>query len=276
MLKRFVLTAFLLAVPFSPVTAAEGPENLLAQSEALMGEGKFLQALLTLEPLLTAAEKSSGQEEAFWRANALCDALVNDYILLREFVEEHGQGKGETQCLKWEKVVKLNELGAEISFDHLATNYRYGYGFLKRLMESFPSTKRRPSAEYYLIERRFNHGGAVEKWLRDLRAYITEYADSGVVELHMAYLDIAHINDNLWQLLTHPNEYSQYFTGSDPRSDREKAAHCKKEALEYYAKVIVGGYSRRFGYYDSSDVTIDRFHGLKQGKKTNRFWILYD
>lgn len=276
MLKRLVLAAFLLAVPISPVTASEGPENLLARSESLMSEGEFLQALMVLEPLLATAEKNSGQEEAFWRANALCDTLVNDYILLREFVEEHGQGERETRCLEWEKVVKLNELGAEISFNHLATNYHYGYGFLKQLIELYPDTRKRPSAEYYLIERRYNNGGAVEKWLRDLRVYIGKNSDSGVIELYMAYLDIAHINDNLWQLLTHRGEYSQYFTGSDPRLDKEKAALCKKEALKYYAKVIVSGYSRRFGYYDSSDVTINRFQQLKQDKKTNRFWILYD
>jgi hypothetical protein len=163
-----------------------------------------------------------------------------------------------------------------MSFNHLATNYHYEHGFLKRLIESYPNTKRRPAADYYLIERHYNSGAAVDRWLRDLRAYVSKYAGTGVIELYMAYLDIAHINDNLWQLLTHPSEYSQYFTGSDPRLDREKAAQCKKEALKYYARVIVSGYSRRFGYYDSSDVTINRFHQLKQDKKTNRFWILYD
>jgi len=276
MLKRLVLTAFLLAVPILPVTAAERPEDLLARSESLMSEGEFLQALLTLEPLLATAEKSSSQEEAFWRANALCDALVNDYILLRRFVGERGQAQTETRYLEWEKVVKLNELGAEISFNHLATNYHYGYGFLKRLIKSYPNTKRRPSADYYLIERRYNSGEAVEKWLGDLRAYVGKNADTGVIELYMAYLDIAHINDNLWQLLTHPNEYSQYFTGPDRRLDEEKAAHCKKEALEYYAKVIVGGYSRRFTHYNRREETISRFRELRGDKKTNRFWILYD
>ncbi len=276
MLKRFVVVALLLAVPVSHTMASEGPGNLLARSESLLSEGEFLQSLMVLEPLLAAAEESSSQEEAFWRANALCDTLVNDYILLRRFVEERGQNQMETRHLEWEKVVTLNRLGADISFDHLATNYRYGYGFLKRLIESYPNTSRRVSADYYLIERRYNSGEAVEKWLRDLRAYVESNPDSGVIELHMAYLDIAHINDNLWQILTHPGEYSQYFTGSHPRSDREKAARCKKEALRYYAKVIVSGYSRRFGYYDSSDVTIRRFQDLKQNKTTNRSWIIYD
>jgi hypothetical protein len=80
----------------------------------------------------------------------------------------------------------------------------------------------------------------------------------------------------LWQLLTYHNEYSDHFTTGDSKSDSGRAAKCKEEALRYYAKVIVSGYPRRFGYYDRLDVPMTRFQELKQDRKTHRFWILYD
>ena len=143
-------------------------------------------------------------------------------------------------------------------------------------MELYPDSRWRPAAEYYLIKKGYNKPERVEKWLNELYSYVDENARSGLGELYSAYLDIAHLNDSLWQLLTYPDEvYSVPFSSGDPELDKEKAAQYKVEALKYYAKAIIGGYGGRFGYPQWFD-TRNRFQKLQQDKKANRVWIIYD
>lgn len=281
MMKRIISIAFVLAFPIWSILVFGQSEDLLTTSESLMTQGDFYEALVVLQPLLTANQKSYSQEQALWRANALCETLVRDGILTREFEKVHKIGhtdrRRDEDYLKWEKIVTLNKWGAHIGFNHLGGIYDYHYGFLKRLVELYPDSKRRSAAEYYLIQRRYNDLEVVEKWLNELYSYVSKNADSGLGELYMAYLDIAHINDNLWQLLTYPDGiYNVPFSSGDPALDKERAARYKAEALKYYAKVIISGYGGRFVHFSQRSDIINRFQELKQDKKTNRFWILYD
>ena len=125
------------------------------------------------------------------------------------------------------------------------------------------------------IEKRYNELEPVESWLNELHAYVKKYAHSGIQELYAAYLDIAHINDGFWAVLTYPDgTYSKPFESGDPTLDKERAAKYKAEALKYYAKVIISGYAGR--YYPARRIAIERFEALKQNKKSGYSWIIYD
>ena len=262
-MKRIISVA-LLVFPICAIPVFGQSESLLTKSESLMTEGNFHEALLVLGPLLTADRKSYNQEQALWLANALCETLVRDNIFIEEFEKIHKTGhmdhRWAEDYLKWEKIVTLDEWGANISFNHLGWIYDYRYGFLQQLVDLYPDSQRRPSAEYYLIKKGYNDPESVGKWLNDLHLYVNKYGKSVIGELYMAYRDIAHINDNLWQLLTYPDGvYNVPFSSDDPALDKQRAAEHKAEALKYYAKVIISGYAGRFG------------HGSQRGDTRKRF-----
>ena len=277
---RFFLSTVSLAMSIFiwSISVFGQPERVLKKSEALMTEGKFYEALAASEPLLTTDQRSESQEQALWQANALCETLVKDRILVNEFEREREnleRREWRDYVLKWEKVALLNQWGAEIGYNEIGASYHYHYGFLKQLVERYPNSNRRPSAEYYFIEKRYNELEPVESWLNVLHAYVKKYAHSGIQELYAAYLDIAHINDGFWAVLTYPDgTYSKPFESGDPTLDKERAAKYKAEALKYYAKVIISGYAGR--YYPARRIAIERFEALKQNKKSGYSWIIYD
>ena len=144
---------------FATLTPAFGNnDSPLDKAEALITELKFYDALIALEPLLTADQKSEDQEEALWLANTLCNQLrksLSDEFreieldsLWRKFREDQRSGA----ALKWEKAAVLNRLGADIVYDEIGADYWYHYGFLKRLITLYPDSSWRPAAEYYLIQ----------------------------------------------------------------------------------------------------------------------------
>lgn len=281
MIKATVSIIFLLTfmtLASSVFSQTNDLADLMAKSESLMTQGDFYEALITLQPLLTTDQKSHSQEKALWTANQLCETLIRDNTILFEYEKEHtNKPPSDEDYMQYEKIVTLNKLGADIGFNHLGSIYDYNYGFLKQLVDRYPDSKLRPSSEYYLIQKGYNEPENVEKWLKDLYSYVNKYSDSGIGELYMAYYDIAHINDDLWWLLTYPDGvYSEPFKSSDSTVDKEKASKYKAEALKYFAKVIVSGYAPRFGYFNRSDI-IKRFQELRRDeKKKDSVWIIYD
>ncbi len=259
-------------------------ESPLETAEALMTDGKFYEALFALEPLLTTEDKSADQEAALWLANALCKTWVNSGDFDKKWKEDL-QAKKEAGLpysdwfMDWDKVTTLNAWGARIEYMHFAAAAGYQYGFLKRLVTLYPESSWRPAAEYYLIEDGTNERESVEKSLNAHYDYIKKYAKSGLTEVYMAYLRIAHVNDNLWQALKSPEgRYNDWFTSGDPETDKADAAKHKAEALKYYAKFIVsvGGYSYGYGFSDEFRETLKRFEDLKQDKEWNNWHIMLD
>ena len=259
-------------------------ENPLEKAEALMTDGKFYEALFALEPLLTTDEKSVDQEEALWLANALCKTWVNSGNFDKKWKEDI-QAKKEAGLpysdwfMDWDKVTTLNAWGAQIEYMHFAAAAGYQYGFLKRLVTLYPDSSWRPAAEYYLIEDGSNAREPVEKSLNAHYDYVKKYAKSGLTEVYMAYLRIAHVNDNLWQALKSPeSKYNDWFTSGDPETDKADAAKHKAEALKYYAKFIVsvGGYSYHGGFENQYREAVKRFEDLKQNKEWNNSYITLD
>ncbi len=262
-------------------------ENPLEKAEALMTDGKFYEALFALEPLLTTEDKSADQEAALWLANALCRTWIhsNDFY---ERWEKTKQGKNKPELMysngfmQWDKVITLNQWGARVIYEHFNARAEYAYGFLERLVTQYPKSSWRPAAEYYLIEDGNNERESVEKSLNAHYAYIKKYAKSGLTEVYMAYLRIAHIHDNLWQLLKTPSgtphDFSIGFISGDPEKDNEDAMKHKAEALKYYAKFIVsvGGHSYHGGFSRQYQTVVERFEDLKQDKEWHNFIILMD
>ena len=262
-------------------------EDVLEKAEVLMADGKFYEALFALEPLLTTDEKSVDQEESLWLANALCKTWVNSGDFDKKWKEDL-QAKKEAGLpysdwfMDWDKVITLNQWGARVIYEHFNARAEYAYGFLKRLVTLYPESSWRPAAEYYLIEDGNNERESVEKSLNAHYAYIKKYAKSGLTEVYMAYLRIAHIHDNLWQLLKTPSgtphDFSIGFISGDPEKDNEDAMKHKAEALKYYAKFIVsvGGHSYHGGFSRQYQTAVERFEDLKQDKEWHNFIILMD
>ncbi len=258
-------------------------ESPLEKAETLMTDGKFYEALFALEPLLTTDEKSVDQEKALWLANALCQTWVHSDDFYKKWEKEkQAKNSPEYGFMQWDKVILLNQWGARIVYEHFNARTEYAYGFLERLVTIYPNSSWRPAAEYYLIERGYNEREPVERSLDAHYTYIKKYAKSGLTEVYMAYLRIAHIHDNLWQILKTPsgtpNDLSIGFISGDPEKDNEDAMKHKAEALKYYAKFIVsvGGYSYNGGFSNQYRTAIKRFENLKQDKEWHNFIILMD
>lgn len=258
-------------------------ESPLEKAETLMTDGKFYEALFALEPLLTTDKKSVNQEEALWLANGLCKTWVHsDDFYKRWKADKQRNKEPELWFMEWDKVTILNEWGARIVYNHFDASADYQYGFLNCLVMLYPNSSWRPAAEYYLIERGYNEREPVEKSLNAHYAYIKTYAKSSLAEVYMAYLRIAHIHDNLWQILKTPNgtpnDLSIGFISGDPEKDNEDAMKHKAEALKYYAKFIasVGGYSYNGGFSSEYQQIVKRFEDLKQDKEWHHWIILMD
>lgn len=254
-------------------------ENPLEKAETLMTDGKFYEALFALEPLLTTDEKSVDQEEALWLANALCRTWVNSNDFYERWQKDRQTKNEPDWFMEWSKVIRLNQWGARIVYEHFNARAEYAYGFLERLVTLYPNSSWRPAAEYHLIERGHNEREPVEKSLNAYYAYIKKYAKTGLTEIYMAYLHIAHVNDNLWQALKSPeSRYNDWFTSGDPETDKADAAKHKREALRYYAKFIVSvsEYDYLGGFSNQYRTVIKRFEDLKQDKEWNNWIILMD
>ena len=259
-------------------------ESPLQKAEVLMMDGKFYEALFALEPLLTTDEKSVDQEEALWLANALCRTWVNSNDFYERWQKaEQPKNKPEFKFsdgfMLWDKVITLNQWGAKIVYEHFNTRAEYAYGFLERLVTLYPNSSWRPAAEYYLIEHGYNEREPVEKSLNAHYDYIKKYAKTGLTEVYMAYLHIAHVNDNLWQVLKSPESTrDSWFTSGDRETDKADSAKHKTEALKYYAKFIVSasGNEYRGMFSNQYRETVKRFADLKQDKEWNNWFIILD
>ena len=280
---RMFVTVFICLV--FVVLAFGETKSRLEKAETLMTDGKFYEALFALEPLLTTDKKSADQEEALWLANALCKTWVSTDDFYKKWEKEkQANNKPEFKYsdgfMGWDKVITLNQWGAKIVYEHFNARAEYAYGFLERLVTRYPKSSWRPAAEYYLIKHGYNEREPVEKSLNAHYDYIKKYAKSGLTEVYMAYLYIAHVNDNLWQALKSLGESEHYigFTSGNTQKDKADAQRHKAEALKYYAKFIVsvGGYSYGSGFSDELRETLKRFEDLKQNKESNEWYIILD
>ena len=280
---RMFVTVFMCLV--FVVLAFGEVESLLEKAEILMADAKFYEALFALEPLLTTDEKSVDQEEALWLANALCKTWVySDDFYKRWEREKQAKNKPEFKhsdgFMWWDKVIILNQWGARVAYNALGGAPDYQYGFLKRLVALYPDSGWRPAAEYYLIEDGYNEREAVEKSLNAHYDYIKKYAKSGLTEVYMAYLYIAHVNDNLWQALKSLGESEHYigFTSGNTQKDKADAQRHKAEALKYYAKFIVSVSGNEYKGIFSHQYreTLERYENLKHDKEWNSWFIILD
>ena len=288
----FVISFYLLTL----VLAFSETEGTLEKAESLMTELKFYEALVVLEPLLVSNQKSEVQEEALWLANALSEGFLrmieDEYeIALRKYSKAFNNPEPDRPPVNRpsppgyypgtrKKVKDLNQLGADIRGKPLSGGH-YGnyYGFLKRLIELYPHSSWAPASEYYLIQGGHPVPQDVDKTLKALHAYIEKYAKSGLAEVYMAYLDIAHFNHALWAVLArHPDSDPMtlsVFTSGDPEKDKARAAACKAMALRYYAKFIISGYEGRY-YSNERDLALEGYKRLKQGKPPQYEYLVFD
>ena len=239
-------------------TAFGETENTLEKAEALITELKFYEAMVALEPLLMSDEKSKAQEEALWIANMLCVRLME--VLDDELMEVNRQrNPGQVRYAELEKKVFLNQLGANFLYNEPAGMFVYHYGFLKRLLDLYPNSSWAPVAEYYLIQEGHPVPQDVDQTLKALNAYVEKYAKSGLAEVYMAYLDIAHLNHALWAVL----------------KDKARAAVCKAEALRHYAKFIISGH-KGTDDSDNPESALESYERLKQGKPPIYEYLIFD
>ena len=275
---RMFVTVFMCLV--CVVLAFGETESPLEKAETLMTDGKFYEALFALEPLLTTDEKSADQEESLWLANALCRTWVNSNGFYERWQKDKQTKNEPDWFMEWSKVIRLNQWGAKIVYEHFNARAEYAYGFLERLVTLYPNSSWRPTAEYYLIERGYNEREPVEKSLNAHYDYIKKYAKSGLTEVYMAYLYIAHVNDNLWQALKSLGESEHYigFTSGNTQKDKADAQRHKAEALKYYAKFIVSVSGNEYKGIFSHQYreTLERYENLKHDKEWNSWFIILD
>lgn len=209
----------------------------IAAAEKLIIAGNYYEAILALKPLLISDKKSQNQEDALWLAHTL--TLKWEQAIIEEGLWGEATDK---------KIGILNQFGA--NFDNIEINFGYRFGFLQRLIDTYPNTLKKPIAEYALIQ----SGYPVpqdDKTLDALHAYIKKYEKTGRAEVYKAYLDIAHFHHGLWAMTTfsdHP-EVTMFgnFGSGDPEKDRKIADRDRDIALEYYAKFYLNPYGLTVG-----------------------------
>lgn len=267
-MTRTVFFVLLTSIAFQPFVQAEGL-SLLDTSRELMKGNSYYLSITTLEPLLLQKEKSDDQQEAYLIADKICDSFVNDYdhLLIREFESIYGVSSGKD--MEWEKIKKLNRLGAGITYAHMAGSYDYQYAFLKTLLKRYPDSRYAPAAKFYMIRPGYNEIKDVERELRELNSYLKKCPD--LKESDLARLKIARINDNLWQILSADYGREQ-FTSGDRDKDAKRALRCRLKALKLYQTVLN---NKKIGSKDLGEVR-ERYGQLKELKRTNRYWILND
>ena len=276
------LTLFVVTICLMTFTLSFGEtKRPLEKSEALITELKFYDALIALEPLLTDDKKSEEQEKAFWVANILCERLQE--ILSDEYLEYYQERKGKgfikgDLSKEWGKVDILNRLGAGFEWSEPGGVFMYRYAFLKRLVKLYPNTSWRPPAEYYLILEGYDISQSplsIDETLKALDAYVKKYEKSGLAEIYLAYLDLAHINHGRWAFLMHPNVEGPCGPVVSPikvsEKDKEDAAVLKAEALKYYGKIIVGS-----PWFYQRETALRYYEELKQNKATGHDFLWYE
>lgn len=218
----------------------------IAAAEKLIATGSYYDAILALKPLLINDQKSQNQEDALWLAHSL--TLKWEHAIIEE-----GLWGEDTD----EKIGILNQFGA--TFDNIEINFGYRYGFLQRLIDTYPNTLKKPFAEYALIQ----SGYPVpqdDETLDALHAYIEKYEKTGRAEVYKAYLDIAHFHHGLWAMTTfsdHP-EVTMFgnFGSGDLEKDRKLGGPDRDIALTYYAKFYLNPY----GLTDGTDYAFYGFN----------------
>lgn len=262
-IKRCVCLLSMLSV--SSVCSAENPA--LEISRSLMAGASYYEAVVALEPLLFGKEKSDAQMEAYYLADLISNKLIGEFLLIAEF-EKLPRTTTYPEHLKWEKIVRLNRLGAGITFDRLCDCYDYHHAFLRTLLERYPDGKYAPAAEFYTIRPGRNELAEVERELKELYAYIKKYPKGK--ESDKARLKIARINDNLWDLLYHGGWPP--FSRGDKAGDGKRAEECRKTALSLYKGLLK---SRHLSPEALKDVK-ERYEGLGSLKHSSVYYITYD
>lgn len=233
-MKHIILSGILaLSLCTGAYADPDSRNRTLRASDALFEQGRFTDALLALGPLLKSQTKSTQQEKALWNADRLAGLICDEFFRAVEHAkppQEHDDWYDTYGPLK-----QVNQLGACIAWDHYG-GYDYFHVFAKRILREYPNSKHCVSAEYFAIERGLNERKAVERWLRDLKAYLQKYGDQKVREVALAQLDIAQISDSMWTLVTQP----EWGTG-DAKRDAKDAERFKNQAMKYYVLFLKSG-----------------------------------
>lgn len=255
----FVLVSCTVYLCYQNLTEAETTVvSPIDTAEKLIMSEKYYDAILALKPLLISDTKSEDQEEAFWLAHTVT-------INWQRWIFENGLW-GE---LLNKKIETLNQLGA--NFNNTEINIGYRYGFLQRLIDTYPNSHKFPIAEYALIQSGYPVPLDIDKTLAALHAYIEKYENTGRSEVYRAYLDIAHIHHGLWSAITfsdNPDVRMYAEMGSGVLEKDKKLAESHREiALKYYAKYYINPH----GLTDSLDAELNGETGYQLLKRKAEF-----
>mgnify|MGYP006280359937 CR=1 FL=1 len=232
MIRTVFCCILALSLGSSAYADPDSRNRTLRASDALFEQGRFQDALIALGPLLKSPTKSTQQEKALWAADRLASLCCD---VFNHAVEHAEHGKDFKSYNTYEPVEKVNGLGAGLVWDHYG-GYDYFHTFTKRLLREYPNSKHCVSAEYFAIEKGLDERKAVERWLRDLKAYLNKYGDQRVREVALAQLDIANISDSMWALVTQPG-----WSSGDPKRDAQDAERFKEQAMKYYVLFLKSG-----------------------------------
>lgn len=252
------LSVFIVAIVGISLYGSSESETPLAKAEKLILSEKYYEAVLALEPLLTSEEKSEAQEQALWLAHQLAkkwEPVIQKGYWLSEIEAE----KKYWQKVKAESTPRLNEMVGGDFWAGAMYYFGYDYGFLQRLIDEYPSTPKRPIAEYYLIRKGAVVLGVDAETIQAYHAYIEKYEKTGRAEVYMAYLDLARIHHGIWAALTYSEKsdapvrhgafgYDGDYCFQDPEKQKAVAAAHKAEALKYYARFHLNPHGLRDNY----------------------------
>lgn len=269
---RAVLALFcLLSTASISMSAVESID--ISKTKTLASKQEYAQSLQILSPCLSAtlATAFSNLEECLYEGEHIVNLLIPH--LQKEILAYYAQHQGKVfDFSTWPQVVAYKKLGLHFKFGHYGS-VLYAHEFFQKLKLLFPTSKYRAEYEYRLIVPNIQGVIGWQEWEALLQQYLKSFPKGKYATL--SRLDLAHIYDNLWDLIRSDNRvgYHQYFTTGDVGKDKTISEQYRIKSIKLYQTAL-----KRSSHLEKSVLKKSkaRLAALQERKPGYEFYILND
>lgn len=242
---------------FSINRIAFSSEIDINKAKELLNKAQYKEALTILSPCLNENLNIPNQilEECLYLGE-------NASAEMEDAMWRDGVGDSER-----DKIFK--SYGIKPEYDH-HNGPIYNHAFFNRLKVTFPTSKYKDEYTYILIK---NENWKI--WEKQLISYLKEFPEGNYAI--KAKLDLAHLYDNLWDVLSEDNLYREYFSSGNLEEDLKRAEDYRSKAINLYEAVLKDATASTPGIseYELNE-TKTRVRNLRAGMHWNRTWIIDD
>lgn len=258
----------------SSVQGAESEPDLVMARE-LFAQKMHLKAVKIVAPCLKAKTHNhfSSLEDCLFLGEKITVVAIKPFG--EQYEKETNFGRSGLKFTEWSGAAPYIKMGLNIKLGHYG-GVIYDHEFLHKLKILFPISKYRQDYEYQLITRGANSIKSVKQWISELEKYSQEFPE-GRYFLH-ATADLAHIYDNLWDILKPGSKVGYYklFSSGNRTTDTKLSEDYRKKALSLYEEILKLGARNNPEEKKIIGKIKERYPDLIDRKKWYIFYILND